>query len=455
MLQLEGRRGLILLGTSRIVLDSSPYAREEATVVGWQAPQFLVRTSCGRTSLLSVSQTARSLIFHPRDFANPDLFYDDFSLMHPATCPGWLEGLSLFTARFGASVPVAWLRRSEAANNVSPVSSLQGSSVGASQRLLESAFLREQFLKLAGESRAASTVSNCGNAGLKLLWWLASRGHALPPSQWAVTEYLVFCATYNGTTGAVSTARAALLHICRVNAWDKTPFTSGISLVPGQALLRLNRHQTKKSEGLTLDMVTLIFEQYCFLRHGRSRHRQWEFAIGVAIVVAFKVFARWDDARQLRWDSNFFEVTEVYVRFYLEHRKNAQYNGNFVDVAIPAHGARGAYHVIREAYHFFRSGHVLPYIDASGFVDSSRHMPYDSYVMHLRRALVHIGVSEEHSRRFAGQSARAGAATTAARAGMQPYELCRLAGVTSINWALAYMRPDFDDRMQASRAIGL
>jgi hypothetical protein len=249
--------------------------------------------------------------------------------------------------------------------------------------------------------------------------------------------------------------RAALLHLCRVNAWDKAPFTSGISLIPGQALMRLNRHQTKKSEGLTLEMVTHIFHVYCFKRSSRPSHGQWELAIGVAIVVSFKVFARWDDARQLRWDVNYFEITDIYVRFYLEHRKNAQYNGNYVDIAIPAAGERGAYHVIRDAYHVFRNGHVLPYIDSSGSVDTSRHMPYDTYVMHLRRALVHIGVPEEQSRRFAGQSARAGAATTAARAGMQPYELCRLAGVTSINWALAYMRPDFNDRMQASRAVGL
>ena len=264
-----------------------------------------------------------------------------------------------------------------------------------------------------------------------------------------------FCATYNGTSGAVATMRAALLHLCRVNAWDKAPFTSGISLIPGQALMRLNRHQTKKSEGLTLEMVTHIFHVYCFKRSSRPSHGQWELAIGVAIVVSFKVFARWDDARQLRWDVNYFEITDIYVRFYLEHRKNAQYNGNYVDIAIPAAGERGAYHVIRDAYHVFRNGHVLPYIDSSGSVDTSRHMPYDTYVMHLRRALVHIGVPEEQSRRFAGQSARAGAATTAARAGMQPYELCRLAGVTSINWALAYMRPDFNDRMQASRAVGL
>ena len=374
--------------------------------------------------------------------------------MHPASCPGWLEGLSRYVSHYDVAVPPAWLRR-RCTSDFHHGTSAKSSLGTASYRLTESAFLREQFLRFAGESRAESTVSNFGNAGLKLLWWLASRGHPLPPSQWAFTEYLVFCATFNGTSGAVATTRGAFLHLCRVNAWDKTPFTSGISLVPGQALSRLNRHQIKKSEGLTLEMVTQILHRYCFLRSGRSQDGQWELAIGVAIVTSFKVFARWDDARQLRWDVGFFEITEVYARFYLEHRKNAQYNGNFVDVAIPASGERGAYHVIRDAYHHFRSGHVLPHIDASGTVDTSRYMPYETYVRHLREILVFIGVPEEHSRRFAGQSARAGAATTAARAGMQPYELCRLAGVTSISWGLAYMRPDFNDRMQASRAIGL
>ena len=102
-------------------------------------------------------------------------------------------------------------------------------------------------------------------------------------------------------------------------------------------------------------------------------------------------------------------------------------NGDFVDVARPGNGEYGAYHVICEAHEIFRVGHVLPFIHASGLVDTSRHMPYDLYVRHLRQALRHIGISSEHAERFAGQSARAGAATTAARAGLQPHELCRLA----------------------------
>ena len=202
-------------------------------------------------------------------------------------------------------------------------------------------------------------------------------------------------------------------------------------------------------------MVKRILKLYCYVRVRRRSHFQWELAIGVAIMVAFKVFARWNDLMQLRWDVGYFEISELYIRFFLEHRKNAQYTGNFVDIARPENGEHGAYHVIREAYQAFRRGHVLPFIHASGSVDSTRSMPYDLYVRHLRQALRHIGIADEHAQRFAGQSARAGAATTAARAGIQPSELCRLAGVSSISWCLAYMRPDFHDRMRASWAIGL
>ena len=56
---------------------------------------------------------------------------------------------------------------------------------------------------------------------------------------------------------------------------------------------------------------------------------------------------------------------------------------------------------------------------------------------------------------FAGQSARSGAATTCMREGVEPHQLCRMAGVKSINWGLGYMRPDFEDRLGASRAMGL
>jgi hypothetical protein len=183
--------------------------------------------------------------------------------------------------------------------------------------------------------------------------------------------------------------------------------------------------------------------------------RQWELALGVGIVVSYCVFARWDDARQLRWDDGYYEESDTYIRFYLEHRKNAQFAGNFVDIACRDDGERSAFVVIREARSIFRRGHVLPYISHSGLVDTTRHMGYRSYVQNLRQALAQVGVPAEEARGFAGQSARAGAATEALYAGVHPTELCRLAGVKSINWFLGYARPDQRDRLRASRAVGL
>jgi len=111
----------------------------------------------------------------------------------------------------------------------------------------------------------------------------------------------------------------------------------------------------------------------------------------------------------LRWDPDYFEITPVYVRFYLEHRKDAQHSGNFVDVAISESGARDTY------VKFSLTSATQKSIRAVSPV--SQHGPE--------------------------------------RQQMQPYELCRLAGVTSISWCLAYTRPDFIDRIRAPRAIGL
>ena len=192
------------------------------------------------------------------------------------------------------------------------------------------------------------------------------------------------------------------------------------------------------------------------LKIARSFQPSLEFAIGVGIVVSFCVFARWSDAAVLRWYDGFFEEHEQYVRFFLEHRKNAQFAGNFVDIARPADPHhRGAYHIVREAKALFRRGHVLPHISASGVVDHSRYMPYSSYVLHLRRALVRVGVPVEEALKFAGQSARAGAATEAVQAGLPPHTLCRMAGVSTISWCLGYVRPDQEDRLRESRKIGL
>ncbi len=68
-------------------------------------------------------------------------------------------------------------------------------------------------------------------------------------------------------------------------------------------MARISRHQIEKSAGLTLVMVRRIMEVYSYARP-TTPEKPWELAIGTAIVVAFKVFARWDDGAQLRWEDS-------------------------------------------------------------------------------------------------------------------------------------------------------
>ena len=176
------------------------------------------------------------------------------------------------------------------------------------------------------------------------------------------------------------------------------------------------------------------------MRAGISVCELWEFALGVGIVISYCVFARWNDAALLQWDgvlhsaltgtSQEHPVAEVYVII-----------------------ARRA--VIREARTLFRQGHVLPLITAHGPIISSLQMPYRSYVRHLRHAIVQVGVPAAESLSFAGQSARAGAATDAVYAGLSPSAICRMAGVSTISWCLGYVRPDQADRIAESQKLGL
>ena len=62
---------------------------------------------------------------------------------------------------------------------------------------------------------------------------------------------------------------------------------------------------------------------------------------------------------------------------------------------------------------------------------------------------------EAESISFAGQSARAGAATDAVYAGLTPSVICRMAGVLTISWCLGYVRPDQADRIAESQKLGL
>jgi hypothetical protein len=443
----------VRLGLSRVALSSF-----FGTVSAWRHPWFSVEGPGGRLLHLRPARVAASLLFDPRNFLDPRRFYYDWSTVRPYLTPGWRRGLADYALSFATAIPAVWLDAEDAGGDPDPEpADLDGFGASVPEFLSrERAHLSAVYDDLAGHARAPRTVRNLKNPALKLLWFLASRGRPLPPSAGDLIDYLAFLSVEREALGAITAARGALLHLCRVNRWPTELYCSGAALIPGQAMARLTRHQVKKSAGLRLVFVKRIVTTYCFVRRGVPASGQWELAIGVGILVSYCVFARWDDGTQLRWDVGYYEETESHVRFYLDHRKNAQHTGNFLDIARPSDpGQRGAYHVIREARALFQTGHVLAHVSARGVVDTSRYMAYDSYVRNLRHALTQVGVPVEEARLFAGQSARSGAATESVQAGISPGDLCRMAGVTSINWLLGYMRPDQHDRLEASRKIGL
>lgn len=447
--------GLVDIGSSRACLPCGT-----GTVVGWQRPYFVASFVGGHTLRIRAAGLGSALLYDWRSFFDPRSFFYDWTTFKPYLVRGWLRGLHEFLRTEGAAAPPEWTQR--LAGGARPSSGWPLETITADPSLsaddfrsLEQAWLRKVFVALAGHSRARRTVRGLANHGLKLLWFLASRGSALPPTCCDFLEYQSFLAAERAALGAIQGARYAILFLCRLNDWPDEPYCSGTALIPLQAVSRLTRHQVKKSAGLRLVYVAGIIEAYCFAREGVPVSEQWEFAIGAGIVVSYCVFARWDDAAQLRWDAGFCTVTDTYIRFYLEHRKNAQHSGNYVDVARRDDGRLGAYDILCRARGLFREGHVLPHISSRGIVDTSRYMRYSSYVRHLRCALTQVGVPGCEARLFAGQSARAGAATEASYNGVHPADLCRMAGVKSINWFLGYARPDQEDRLRASRALGL
>ena len=86
------------------------------------------------------------------------------------------------------------------------------------------------------------------------------------------------------------------------------------------------------------------------------------------------------------------------------------------------------YHALLLGKRMFRSGFVLPHIDADGRVHRERPMGYDEFVRHLRQALVTTGMSEAEAGEYSAHSMRSGGASAAARAGLEPLLICPLIG---------------------------
>jgi hypothetical protein len=148
---------------------------------------------------------------------------------------------------------------------------------------------------LCGVARARSTIMGLKNYGLKVLWWLVSRGVDInPPSTRSLAMAFAFLADLRCNAAAAQETAKARAFTGRLNDWPEG-LLGGAARVPLDAARRIYRHQVQKKRGLELCHVRRILELChvaAYLRDGRP---VVQFAVGAAIGAGFKVFARFDD----------------------------------------------------------------------------------------------------------------------------------------------------------------
>lgn len=434
-------------------------------MVQWHRPYFRVRYDDFDSEELAGWELAKHLCFSTEDFLDPRRWYYDFSVIHPADIPGWRAALKSFCKGFGWLLPSRWLenraRDGHATGSAAPASGagaprISWASGRAAYREAELDALRAVHIGFLEQTRCPRTIDKYRNPGLKMIWWIACHGLMLTPTPGEVALYFAKGAAERGNTGAVQTAAEAWTYILEFNGLDAKPFQTDHVRAALEAQKRINKRPTRKSAGVTVEMVEAVIRVYCFVRISRTADGQWELAIGTAIAVGFKLLLRYDDLRRCRWDEGYCEVFPTHVRFFLDGRKNDQYRGSFVDIARPEDPReKGVYHVVARARSVFRTGFVLPKIDGKGRVSQFESMSHKKFVLHLRAALVHIGVPAEEARKYSAQGLRGGGATAAVLGGLSSEDIAHLAGVRDLNWLAYYNRNHLSTRLRASRALGL
>ena len=76
---------------------------------------------------------------------------------------------------------------------------------------------------------------------------------------------------------------------------------------------RRHVHVVHKSAGLTTEHVRAIMRVYIVVRSDLTWQQQWRVAFGIGLCTMYKTLARYDDLRQLRYDSSHFTVTDLMI----------------------------------------------------------------------------------------------------------------------------------------------
>ena len=340
--------------------------------------------------------------------------------------------------------------------------------------------------RLAACARAPTTLSAYRNPFLKYLYWRCCHADALAGTSFfdsaAVARYLTRLVLTRANSGAPVIALRALNYVARLNGVPAL-VAGSVAMIPLEAAGRMFAGETRKVRELDAPLVAAVYNALCPNGVADIEAQRPEAMLAVAIIACFKCFGRFADLCRLRWDDAYCAVADDAIEFFIDIRKNDQMRkGHLCTVALSESaelGGASAYAVLVAAKKAFVTGPVLRRIGKSGGADVLRepffedgkvpkgagvapgdgpfmmNMLYGDYVARLRTGLILAGVSPEEAKEYAAHSARAGAATSASRAGVPEHIIKDAAGVTSDKWVLIYDRIDRDRRCGASLAIGL
>ncbi len=85
-----------------------------------------------------------------------------------------------------------------------------------------------------------------------------------------------------------------------------------------------------------MEHVRAIMHVYVSARLDLPWHLQWRLAFGIGAVTSYKVLARYNDLRQLRYDEDFFFVSPLLIELLCTTRKNKPELSTRLAVARPA-----------------------------------------------------------------------------------------------------------------------
>ena len=184
----------------------------------------------------------------------------------------------------------------------------------------------------------------------------------------------------------------------------------------------------------------------------------WAVALGAAVGLGYKCLLRYDDLRRARYDDGFFEDDGESISLYLDGRKTAQYNGEWIIIAKPADDSpdagSGVYEALLRGKARLRAGPILPALGRWG-VDSGRAQSHPQFVAYLRAALLQAGVAREDVEEVTAHGLRIGGATEVAKQKLTSTQLQQISATKTEDWLAWYDANEKPARVALSRKLGL